>query len=237
MSLILNIETSSEICSVGLSDNNELLSLKESQEPNSHSRLLTVLIDNIFSEINIKISDLDAVAVSKGPGSYTGLRIGVSVAKGICYSLNKPLIAIDTLQSLAINIFENSQYYLKAGNPENILICPLIDARRMEVYTGLYDIKFKIKKKVSADIIDTESFKDILSGNIVLFGGTGAEKCKKILSHSNAIFIDNINASAKYISKLSYLSFENEEFENTAYFEPFYLKEFIAGKPKGKPGI
>jgi tRNA threonylcarbamoyladenosine biosynthesis protein TsaB len=233
MPLILNIETSSDVCSAGLSENGKIVSLKETDEPNSHSRLLTILINDIFTENNINISSIDAVAVSKGPGSYTGLRIGVSVAKGICYALDKPLIAVDTLKCLAINIYEN--YLLKSSveiDKNDLLICPLVDARRMEVYTALYNLNLEVHKGVSAVIINSDSFKDVLSKKHILFGGTGAEKCKKIIYHPNAIFVDNIYASANYMTSLSYISFNFKHYENTAYFEPFYLKEFIAGKPK-----
>jgi tRNA threonylcarbamoyladenosine biosynthesis protein TsaB len=233
MPLILNIETSSEICSASLSKNGGLLCLKENYEENSHSKLLTILINSIFSEMKLTISDIDAVAVSKGPGSYTGLRIGVSVSKGICYAINKPLIAVDTLKIIASSIFQNIQNNIFLKNEkDNILICPLIDARRMEVYSAIYDVNLNIIKDVAADIIDSESFNKLLNCHIIIFGGTGAEKCKNIINHSNAIFVDNIKASASYMAGLSQLSFENKNFENTAYFEPMYLKEFIAGKPK-----
>lgn len=233
MSLIINIETSTNICSVAISQNDKLLSLKETDENNAHSKLLAVLINKALSETNYNISDIDAVAVSQGPGSYTGLRIGVSTAKGICYALNKPLIAIDTLQILAINIFENSKV---ANNSidinDKLLICSMIDARRMEVYSGLYNRDFDTIKQISADIITNESYSDILSEHIVLIGGSGAEKCKDILNHKNAYYINNVYSSAKYMLKLSSLAFKNKVFVDTAYFEPFYLKQFIAGTPK-----
>jgi tRNA threonylcarbamoyladenosine biosynthesis protein TsaB len=231
VSRILNIETSTNICSVSISENGNLTSYAETDESDSHSRLLTILIDKNLNESGIKIQEIDAVAVSKGPGSYTGLRIGISTAKGICFGLSKPLIAIDTLLSLAINISENSDSKKLAGD-KKLLYCPMIDARRMEVYSAFYDKNFNKIREIQADIIDLDSYSDILSENIVLFGGTGSHKCKEIINNPNAVFIENIRASARYMSKLSHLSFENREFAETAYFEPFYLKEFIAGKPK-----
>jgi len=233
MPLILNIETSSDICSVSLSKGGNSISIKESKENNSHSKLLTILIEEILFENNFKINDVDTIAVSEGPGSYTGLRIGVSTAKGICYALNKPLIAVNTLQSLAINIFENSHLkQLPKNEKKNILICPMIDARRMEVYTGFFDINYKIKNEIKADIITSDSYKDILSEHIVLFGGSGSEKCMDLIRNEKAFFIHNISFSAKYMTKISYAAYLKKEFVNTAYFEPFYLKEFVAGVPK-----
>ena len=170
MSLILNIETTSEVCSVGLALNGELIASRETIDPNSHSRLLTVFIDEIFKEAGKTVSDIDAIAISKGPGSYTGLRIGTSVAKGLCYSLGKPLISVDTLQSIAYGILFKSG--LKNDFELEFFICPLIDARRMEVYTGLYDKDLNCLKEPYSHIFEEVSFKEMLEKNIFLFGGS-----------------------------------------------------------------
>lgn len=222
MSLILNIETATNVCSVALARDGKLISLKESKQDKSHAELLTVFIEDILNTNNLKASSLDAVAVSKGPGSYTGLRIGVSTAKGICFGINKPLIGISTLQAMAYGVCEK----------HNSWFCPMIDARRQEVYSAFFDNKNQLKREVSADIIETNSYKDILDERKVIFFGNGSEKCKNILKSKNAFFIDNISPSAKNMIELSEKAFNNKKFENTAYFEPFYLKDFVAIPPK-----
>jgi tRNA threonylcarbamoyladenosine biosynthesis protein TsaB len=227
MPLILNIETSENICSVALSKNNEIIAIKESSEEHSHSKLITVFIDELFKNSKYKITDLDAVAVTKGPGSYTGLRIGVSTAKGLCYGLNIPLIAIGTLNALA-----NAINKLKIT--ENYLICPIIDARRMEVYSAIFDKNLNIIEDVSANILTEQSYQNYLNTNKVIFVGSGCEKFNAILNNKNAQFNQNIKPSATNMVELSTKKFENKEFENLAYFEPYYLKDFIAIKSKNK---
>ena len=228
MSLILNIESSSKICSVALSLNGTLLYLKETDDKEFlHSKLLTVFIEDVFSKTGYKTTDLKAVAVSKGPGSYTGLRIGVSTAKGIAYSLGIPVISVETLQAMSSEI---SQKYKE----ENTLYCPMLDARRMEVYCAIYNNENNLVKKISADIINKDSFSEYLSGNKIYFFGDGASKCKEIIKHNNAVFLENINPSSKNMINFSYKSFTNSNFEDIAYFEPFYLKDFIATVPKNK---
>lgn len=228
MALILNIESSTKVCSVSLSIDNELLILKETDDSEySHSKFLTVFIQQALSETDYKMKDIDAVAVSRGPGSYTGLRIGVSVAKGISYSVKKPLLAIDTLQSMALGVSENN-------TSKSFLFCPMIDARRMEVYTSFYDSSNKQIRGVSADIISEDSYADLLEENEIFFFGDGASKCKEIIAHKNAFFIENIHPSAKYMVSLSNQAYIEKRFEDTAYFEPFYLKDFIATVPKNK---
>ncbi len=230
MSLIINIESSTKVCSVALSDNGKLISLKETDDKEyTHSKFLTVFIEQIFEETGFKATDLSAVAVSKGPGSYTGLRIGVSTAKGIAYATNKPLIATDTLQAMALEMSNKVE-----NITENILYCPMIDARRMEVYTSFYTSENKQIVPVSADIITENSYSDLLEKNKIYFFGDGSGKCKDIIKHENAIFVDNINPSAKNMITLSLKAFKKEKFEDTAYFEPFYLKDFIATIPKKK---
>ena len=170
MAYILNIETATSVCSVSLADSGRLLHLEESDEPNLHSSQLTVYIEKLFKQTNLEMKQLNAVAVSKGPGSYTGLRIGVSVAKGICYALNIPLIAISTLQSMAYG-------YVQKYDPEekDSWFCPMIDARRMEVYAAFYDLSNQLKKEISADIIDHQSYLEILNNRKVHFFGNGAD--------------------------------------------------------------
>lgn len=231
MTLIINIETSTTVCSVALSRDEELLALKESNEQKSHASMLTVFIDEVLKENRLTANELDAVAVSKGPGSYTGLRIGVSTAKGIAYARNLPLIAVNTLQAMALGMskkIKKEQNLIK----ENTLLCPMIDARRMEVYTALYDAGNNLIKDVSAEIIDEDSFKDQLSNNQILFFGDGAEKCANIIRHPNASFISHFHPSARYMSQLTHNAFKNNNFVNVAYFEPFYLKDFVATTPR-----
>ena len=235
MALILNIETSTEVCSVNVSENGNLLFEKESREGLNHSELLTVFIEELFNENNLVINSLDAVAVSKGPGSYTGLRIGVSVAKGLCYALGKPLIGIGTLEAMGIYTSQNAEnYFPEASTEKNLLFCPMIDARRMEVYTALYNTKGEVVEPVSAKIIDDNSFSTQLQDNKILFFGNGARKCKEALNHPNALFLGPEKASARFMQKLAVEKYNKNIFEDVAYFEPFYLKNFIATVPKNK---
>ena len=219
MSLILSIETSTKVCSVALHREQTLLASSEILIEKSHSKFITVLIENLFSHSGEEMKSLDAVAVSKGPGSYTGLRIGVSTAKGICYALEKPLIAIDTLKSMA---FEANRF-----NIQKALLCPMIDARRMEVYCALYDSDLNCKEEVNAKIIDESSFKETLSEQPVLFFGDGSQKCAAVIKNKNAFFIENVYPSAINIGTLALKAFEETQFEDLAYFEPFYLKDFV----------
>lgn len=225
MGLILNLETATTVCSVSLAKDGKVIATKEQDGEYSHAENLTVFVEAVLKEADIIFSDVDAIAVSKGPGSYTGLRIGVSTAKGLCYSLNKPLIAVDTLQYLSLM---TSQKLSADG-----LYCPMLDARRMEVYCAIFDSKNNTVKSTSAEIIDETSFAELLSENVIHFFGNGSEKCKNALeSNSNAVFLDNIVPSAIGMVALSERAFNKGQFENVAYFEPFYLKDFIAGKKK-----
>ncbi len=226
MALILNIETSTEVCSVTISENGELLHKKEILEGLSHSELLTVFIEELLAENNLKLNQLDAVAVSKGPGSYTGLRIGVSVAKGLCYGLEIPLIAVNSLETMGTHAALNST--------GNMLFCPMIDARRMEVYTALYNSKGEEIKPVSAEIIEEDFLAEYLNNNKILFFGNGAEKCKTKIKDKNAIFNGPQKTSAQFMQKLTDEKYNKKEFEDVAYFEPFYLKNFVATIPKNK---
>lgn len=216
---ILNIETSTKNCSVSLSKQGEIISLKEQAEQNfTHSEKLHLFIDEVLKEAAVSYKELSAVALSKGPGSYTGLRIGTSTAKGLCFALDIPLIALDSLTALA------RQVTSKDG-----LIVPMIDARRMEVYTAIFDENYNKKSEIQALIIDETSFSEI--SKKTYFIGDGAAKCKEILTKENFIFLDDVlYPSSGEMGILSFEKFQAQEFENIAYFEPFYLKEFFTGK-------
>lgn len=233
MTRILHIDTASRFCSVALSSGSELAGIRETSEKNAHARVTTVFIDELMKDAEVKPEELDAIAVSMGPGSYTGLRIGVSTAKGLCYALGKPLIAVSTLQSMAvgsIRTLENEEI----PQPD-MLFCPMIDARRMEVYSAIYNVEASLVREVQAEVIDENSFAKELANHKIIFSGDGAKKCKTLLSHQkNAIFREDIPVSAKFMIPIALEKFNNREFENTAYFEPFYLKEFVAGKPRVK---
>lgn len=196
--------------------------MKELNDGNySHAEKLHELIGQVVLEAKIELAHLKAIAVSKGPGSYTGLRIGVSAAKGLCFALDIPLISVNTLQSLALSVSVDKGYKI-----------PLLDARRMEVYSQVFSEKTEKIRDVYAEIIDSDSFTEFLNAEKVYFFGDGAEKCKEIITHKNAIFIDGKFPSANEMSVLSYEKYRNNEFEDVAYFEPFYLKEFLAAIPK-----
>lgn len=220
--LILGIETATKICSVAISDGEKILALKEEGGEYSHAEKLNGFIEECLAKAGITLQDIDAIAVSKGPGSYTGLRIGVSTAKGLCYSLNKPLISVDTLQAMAFK-----------QNQQADLYCPMIDARRMEVYTALYDINNQLVEKVSAKIIDESSFSEYLNTKKIAFFGDGAEKCKVVLEgNSNAIFRLDGMPSAQFINEIASQKLQENKFEDVAYFEPYYLKDFVATTAK-----
>jgi tRNA threonylcarbamoyladenosine biosynthesis protein TsaB len=233
MSVILHIETATKVCSVALSANGSILQIRETRDKNSHSSTITVFIEEIMKSAGMPFSALDAVAVSMGPGSYTGLRIGVSTAKGICYAIDKPLIAISTLQSMAAGAIKGME---SRGTPSHdILLCPMIDARRMEVYNGLFDLELKPAREIRAEIITESSFANELEKRQVWFFGDGAEKCKTILgNHPNARFIDDFQLSSSYMVDLAEEKYSRSEFEDVVYFEPYYLKDFIPGIPRVK---
>jgi len=222
MSLILAIETATSSCSVALISEGQLLGLEELNERNIHASHITLFIEQVLTAAGKKLSDLNAVAVSKGPGSYTGLRIGVSTAKGLCYALDIPLIAVNTLQAMAAGIREAG-----VGDRE-ALFCPMIDARRMEVFTGVYDYEGKEVCPTEAKIIDESSFSELLTKNRMVFFGDGASKCESILGkHKEAIVITDFINSAKDLGRLAVEKFNEKQFEDVAYFEPFYLKDFL----------
>ena len=227
MPIILHIETSTNVCSVALSNNGECIFNKSNNEGLNHARLLSLFIDEALEFLVERGERLDAVAVSSGPGSYTGLRIGVSTAKGLCYGLNIPLIAVSTLSVISHQSIVNSQ--LKTDDlrlTTNDLFCPMIDARRMEVFAAFFDKHNKLVRPISADIIDENSYADVLAEQKVYFFGNGAAKCKAVLTHPNAVFLENIAPLAENMITLAEEKFAEKQFEDTAYFEPFYLKEF-----------
>lgn len=234
MAVILNIETSTEVCSVSLAKNGETLFQKESSEGLNHSKLLTVFIEDIFKSNEVDYSILDAVAVSKGPGSYTGLRIGVSVAKGLCYGLQKPLISVGSIEAMGHYVAQNASDFIKMNTENDYLFCPMIDARRMEVYTALFNTNGKAITPVTAEIIDEKSFAEQLKQYKILFFGNGAEKCVNELTHPNALFEGPVKTSARFMQIMAEEKYNNNEFEDVAYFEPFYLKNFVATIPKNK---
>lgn len=225
MTKILSIETSTTVCSVCISVDGLPIAFQKMFLEKSHSSLLTVIIEQLMKQVNFLMDELDAIAVSKGPGSYTGLRIGVSTAKGLCYALNKPLIAINTLLAMA--------HEVNQVNHTNLLMCPMIDARRMEVYTALYDYQLGQVEVTNAKILDQWSFEGTLATEQVLFFGNGADKFKELKAEEdNVLLIKNISPSALSIGTLAYDAFQKGVFEDLAYFEPYYLKDFIVTKPK-----
>jgi tRNA threonylcarbamoyladenosine biosynthesis protein TsaB len=225
LATILNIETSTSVCSAALSRNGQVIALQESVHTNVHAEKLAVFIHVLMEQARLSFSNLDAIAVGTGPGSYTGLRIGTSTAKGLCYALDKPLLAIPTLKAMA-------RATARIIKRENIYYCAMIDARRLEVYTGLYDYAGNAITPVEAKILDQHSFADILSDQEIAFSGDGMPKMKKLSSPDDVhrIWVDEVYASAKNIALLSEEYFSRKEFANVAYYEPFYLKDFVAGK-------
>jgi tRNA threonylcarbamoyladenosine biosynthesis protein TsaB len=228
--LFLCIESATPVCSVALLDEKGVLDEKSSSEKNAHSRVLTVFIQELFRTHKVDVGMLSAVAVSKGPGSYTGLRIGVSAAKGLCYAGSIPLIAVNTLDSMAAGMIrlKGSEY------PKNVLYCPMIDARRMEVYSALFDATGKEVRETQAEIIEPSSFETELKDHPMVFFGDGAEKCSSLITSGNANFISGFQHSASHMADRVLDKYSHNQFEDVAYFEPFYLKDFVAGVPKVK---
>lgn len=226
--MILCIETATGICSAALCDENKIIAVADAPPGMSHASHLTVIIKNLMEENRISPSQLDAVAVSKGPGSYTGLRIGVSAAKGIAYGAGIPLIGINTLAAMCSGYLSLRTEELA----ENTLLCPMIDARRMEVYNALFTPDGTVVKETTASIIDGNSFSDILAQHHIIFFGNGSEKCVGTITSPNAVFVPEFRLSASYLHIPSVNAMRNKQFEDVAYFEPYYLKEFIATVPK-----
>ena len=233
MALILSIETTTHVCSVAFIKDGQLLHLREDHEGRSHASLLSHFIEEILKEEGLTVKDLDAVSISRGPGSYTGLRIGVSTAKGLCYGADKPLIAVSTLQALTQGLLDA----LKATtNPppvdDQTILVPMLDARRMEVYSAFLNRNLEFVRDVKAEVLDETSYQDWLRDHHMVFFGNGAAKCREVISHPHAYFVDGIETSAQHMAALSEKKYQAGAFEDVAYFEPFYLKDFIATKPR-----
>lgn len=226
MTKILCIESATQVCSVSLTEDGIVTGLLESGNTNDHAANLTIFVGKLLNKARLKITDLDAIAVSKGPGSYTGLRIGVSVAKGYCYAAGKPLIAINTLEIMANGMIGKAE--------GKHLLCPMIDARRMEVYCALYNQDGLKRKATRALILDENAFAKELSANRILFFGSGAIKMKEFAKNPNAEIITDFQNSAAHMSKVVLKRYNDGWFENVAYFEPYYLKDFIAAAPRVK---
>ena len=225
MALILCIETGTDICSVGIARDGELTSLRESDQGRDHAKHLGLFVDELLRETGIAPDELDAVAVGMGPGSYTGLRIGVSFAKGLCYGQNIPLIAVGSLDALAeVAIEDYEAGILDVDNWDDALLCPMVDARRMEVYTRLYNAQGEPLSEVSAEIIDENSFAEQRAERQLIIFGNGAAKCREVMADATYV---NITPSARGLARLAQQRLDNGQTEDIAYFEPFYLKDFV----------
>lgn len=232
MSLILCIETGTDICSVGIARDGELVSLRESDEGRDHAKKVGVFVDELLRETGISPDELDAVAVGMGPGSYTGLRIGVSFAKGLCYGLAIPLVAVGSLDAMAaVAIEDNDAGILDVDNWENAVLCPMVDARRMEVYTRLFDAKGNALSDVTAEVVTEQTFADVRRERQLVMFGNGAAKCREVLHDATYI---NITPSARGLARLAEQRLSAGQTEDIAYFEPFYLKDFIVIPSKKK---
>jgi tRNA threonylcarbamoyladenosine biosynthesis protein TsaB len=233
--LILHIETATDICSVAISEGDQTLALVESGQERSHATLLNTFIREAIAQSGKELQLLDAVAVSKGPGSYTGLRIGVSTAKGLAYALEKPLLSCGTLENMAYGAMAHPVIQEISGSfGEGLLLCPMLDARRMEVYTAFYTTDLSEVREVSADIIDDLSYSSLLASHHICFFGNGAKKCRHVITSSNAHFVEDLHPSAGTMIQPVLRLYAQKQFEDVAYFEPFYLKDFVATIPRKK---
>ena len=232
--MILCLETSTAVCSVALVENGNVIALRESLDGQNHAEKITIFIDEVMKEAGLAYKDLDAVATSMGPGSYTGLRIGVSTAKGLCYAMEKPLIAIDTLAAMAYGFKDYKTTGLQDYKLGSIL-CPMIDARRMEVYTAFFNEKLERISETEALVIDENSFMEMKQDNHLYLFGDGADKLASLFENDERItVVEKFHCSASYMAELADKAFKNNDFVDTAYFEPFYLKNFVPGMPKVK---
>lgn len=232
--IILCIESATDSCSVALCSRREVISIMESRDEKSHSRLLAPYVDRILRDAGIKVTDLSAIAVSKGPGSYTGLRIGVSLAKGLAYGASLPLIGIDTLLSLYYNLLNRRLTGHLKKRADELYFCPMIDARRMEVYYSLIGPGGIIVTDTTAAVVDEVKIDEIIGEKTVIFFGDGASKCRGLTNNQGALFIDDLHPSAAGMRIPAFLRFDEKNYEDIAYFEPHYLKEFQATTPKKK---
>lgn len=227
MSCILNIDTSTNVCSVAVSQDGACIFDKEDHSGPNHAERLGTFVDEALSFIDNHAIPLDAVAVSCGPGSYTGLRIGVSMAKGICYGRDVKLLAVPTLELLCVPVLLREMV-----TDDDALLCPMLDARRMEVYAQLFTRSLREVRPIQADVVDADTYREYLDKHPVYFFGNGAMKCKEVIVHPNAHFIEGIEALAKNMLPLAERRMAREEFEDVAYFVPFYLKDFVAKQPR-----
>ena len=234
--MILCIETSTAVCSVALVENGKVIALRESLDGQNHAEKITIFIDEVMKEANVSYRDLDAVATSMGPGSYTGLRIGVSTAKGLCYAMEKPLIAVDTLAAMAYGFKDYKTTRLQDYKLESTdILCPMIDARRMEVYSAFFNEQLERISETNAIIIDENSFMEMKQNNHLYLFGDGADKFASLFENDeNITVVEKFHCSAAYMAELADKAFKNNDFVDTAYFEPFYLKNFVPGMPKVK---
>jgi len=226
MACILNIETSTQVCSVAVSDSGQCVFNREDREGPNHAVRLGVFVDEALTFIDQHLMTLDAVAVSGGPGSYTGLRIGVSMAKGVCYGRGVPLLAVPTLELLSVPVL------LRDDLPDDALLCPMIDARRMEVYAAVFDRSLRPVRETGADVVEAGTYDEYLRRGPVFFFGNGADKCREVITHPNARFISGVETLAKSMFPLAEKRLFGGKTEDTAYYVPFYLKDFVAKKPK-----
>lgn len=225
--MILSLETSAKVCSVAIHDQGQLIATKEIHIEQSHASKLAVLVDEVIKESAIQVNQLSAIAVSSGPGSYTGLRIGTSTAKGLCFALDIPLLSIGSLELLA--------YQMNKQNPSNAYLCPMIDARRMEVYCEVFDSSLNVVRPIEAKVIEPSSFAELLAEKEIIFFGDGSDKCKEEIRHSSAKFVSGVYAAASEMGGPVYQKFKKHQLENVGNFEPHYLKEFMIKKPSPKP--
>ena len=227
MSCILHIETSTNVCSVAVSEDGKVIFDKADRTGNNHAEALGSFVDEAMSFADSHAIPLDAVAVSSGPGSYTGLRIGVSMAKGVCYALNLPLLSVPTLELMCVPVLLRNEEI-----EDEALLCPMIDARRMEVYAALYDRALKPVRGIQADVVDADTYREWLEDRPVYFFGNGAAKCMDTINHPNAHLIEGIEPVAKWMMPLAERKMLNDIHEDVAYFVPYYLKDFVAKQPK-----
>ena len=226
MSCILNIETSTDVCSVSVSQDGACIFSQEDHDGPNHAVKLGTFVDEALSFADSHAIPLDAVAVSCGPGSYTGLRIGASMAKGICFGQDLKLIAVPTLELMTVPVL------LREGVEEGALLCPMIDARRMEVYSAVYDRALHEVRGIQADVVDADTYREYLDRGPVYFFGNGAEKCMEVINHPNARLIKGVEPLAKWMFPIAERRIAQEKYEDVAYFVPFYLKDFVAHQPK-----
>jgi len=230
MALLLSLETSTQSCSAALHDDGVLVAFKLIETPRSAASQLAVMIDAVFQDANRKPQELKGVIVAAGPGSYTGLRIGVATAKGLCYALKIPIVSVNTLELMAYQFLETDAVK-KYMQDDNVILCPMLDARRMEVYCALLDHKLNYIEEVQAKVITAESFNDMIESTPIFFFGDGADKCKDIIKHPNAHFSSGLIPLASSLGVLGYKKWKEGAHEDLVSFEPFYLKDFLIKKP------